>query len=116
MGIAADWHLQDLPTAERTREYDPFSDPAYSAPLPPIDISTGQAQLDEHLTSLLDQEARLFDEGITCPIKDTPDATCLACPVSSARDYADPKGQLCRVGQEEERVLTVMVAKRHDLN
>lgn len=113
MAIAADWHLTDLPSAERTLEYDPLTDPSYAPPIPPIDLSTPEPQLDEHLKSLLDQEASLFDRGIVCPIKDKPDTTCLACPVSAARDYGDPKGQLCRVGQEEERVTTVMIAKRH---
>lgn len=112
MGMTADWHLQDFDVVDRVQEYDPLTDPAYSPPLPPIDLSTDQGTLREYLGSLLSQEASLFDAGVTCPIKDKDDTTCLACPVSAARDFGIPKGQLCRVGQEQERVATVLVAQR----
>jgi hypothetical protein len=117
VGLTADWHhsLTELPESVR-ETYDPLTDPSYSAPLPPIDIKTSEATLHQHLDALLDQEGVLDERGVTCAIKDKPDATCLACPVSSARDYSTPMGQLCRVGQEQERVATVLIAQRHGLS
>lgn len=100
---------------ERQQEYDPFTDPSYAAPLPPISITTDAATLTAAVDSLFAQEASLFQRGVECPIKDLPDTTCLACPVSAARDFSEPKGQLCRVGQEQERVATVMVAQSRGL-
>lgn len=112
MGLTADWHLGDFETVEREQEYDPLIDPTYSAPLPPIDLATPTPQLREHLGSLVNQEASLFNEGVTCAIRDRDESTCLACPVSASNDYSNPMGKLCRVGQEQERVLTVLVAQR----
>lgn len=63
------------------------------------------------MVDLLRQEGELFEQGVTCPIKDMTDATCLACPMK--RDHGTPEGKLCRVGQEQERVGTVALAKRH---
>lgn len=83
--------------------------------MPPISLRTEEDELYAYLRTLLEQEGDLFGRDITCPIKDHAEATCLACPVSAARDHAIPKGQLCRVGQEQERVLTVITAKRAGL-
>lgn len=118
MGLKADWHqnLSELPSSERQAEYDPLVDPAYAPPLPPIDLSTPEPKLHQHLHTLLEQEGVLFEREVVCEIKDKPDTTCLACPVSSARDYSSPMGQLCRVGQEQERVATVLIAQRHGLS
>ena len=116
MSIGAEWHFEEAAFATVQRSgYDPLVDPAYAAPMPPISIHTSTAELDSYALGLLEQEAQLFDDGITCPIKDKRDTTCLACPVSAARDHSEPKGKLCRVGQEQERVATVLVAQREGL-
>lgn len=116
VSIGAEWHFEEaaFETVERSG-YDPLIDPAYAAPMPPISIRTDAAELDRQVLALLEQEAQLFDAGITCPIKDLRDTTCLACPVSAARDHSEPRGKLCRVGQEQERVATVLVAQRAGL-
>lgn len=116
--VKADWHLEELselPAVTQERPYDPFMDPAYRAPLPPIDLSTPNAQLRQAIDDLLLQEKRLFEEDIRCPIKDHGETTCLACPVSASRDTSDPRGRLCRVGQEQERVSTVWIAQQSSL-
>ena len=116
VSIGAEWHFEEaaFETVQRSG-YDPLIDPAYAAPMPPISVTTPTAELDSYVLNLLEQEAQLFDEGITCPIKDQRDTTCLACPVSASRDHSEPKGKLCRVGQEQERVATVLVAQRAGL-
>lgn len=116
MAIGARWHF-DAPSlgTEQRSSYDPLTDPVYEAPMPPISLDTSEAKLNDHAKSLLAQEARLFDEGVVCEIKDKPDTTCLACPISCHRDTGNPKGLLCRISQEQERVGTVLVAKRAGL-
>lgn len=116
VSIGAEWHFEEAAFATVQRSgYDPLIDPAYAPPMPPISVETSTAELDAYVLDLLNQEAQLFDEGVTCPIKDLRDTTCLACPVSAARDYSEPLGRLCRIGQEQERVATVLVAKRAGL-
>lgn len=113
MAIKAEWHFGiEAPKAE---EYDPLSDASYMAPIPPIDVTTPEPELHEHLRDLIRQEGALYNEGITCPIKWDSEVTCLACPVSEEKDPESPKGKLCRVGHEEERVLTVLKAQKSEL-
>lgn len=116
VSIGAEWHFEEaaFETVQRSG-YDPLIDPAYAAPMPPISVHTDTAELDSYVLDLLEQEAQLYDDEVTCSIKGLRDTTCLACPVSVARDHSEPKGKLCRVGQEQERVATVLVAQRAGL-
>jgi hypothetical protein len=117
VAVKADWHfdIQKLQTEQDEELYDPLTDASYMPPIPPIDLGTPLPQLHEHLKNLIAQEGELDGQGVTCPIKWKPDTTCLACPVAEHRDPHSPKGRLCRIGQEQERVLTVIAAQQADL-
>jgi hypothetical protein len=90
---------------------DPFAD----APLPfgstVISLDSSIADLDARIKDLMKREGNLFEMGITCDLKDCAEASCLACPVSKLGDADSPLSALCRIGQEQERVITMRLAK-----
>lgn len=79
----------------------------------PIDLKSNYAKLSETLTGLLDKEAYLDSQGITCGIKDRQDTSCWACPLYRG-ETDDPVGSLCIVGREQERVLTRMAVAQEE--
>lgn len=107
MGLRADW-FTDLTSPE---DSDPFAD-NHMSQSPVISIESTEAELRDRMQELLGREARLDEMEITCPIKDMPDVSCLACPVCKLGSDS-PLSALCRVGQEQERVLTTLAAKVH---
>lgn len=105
--MKADWF--DRPAdADGT---DPFAD----APLPFgstfVSLDSSPEELDIRIRDLIKREARLFKMGITCDLRDCAESTCLACPVSKLGDPDSPLSALCRIGQEQERVVTMRLAK-----
>lgn len=90
---------------------DPFAD----APLPfgstVISLDSDTAVLDGRIRDLLRREGNLFEMGITCDLRDAAESTCLACPVSKLGDPDSPLSALCRIGQEQERVVMTRMAK-----
>lgn len=104
-GIKADWF--DGVVAQD--DADPLG--------PPIErvaeiIEVGDtAKLNERLQSLMATEARLWDAQVTCAIRDRPDTCCSACPVRRT-DPLERLYELCRVGVEQERVVTAMAVQR----
>lgn len=114
MGIRTNWH-EDAATGGPTG-FDPFdmssSGAMAAAPLSgaPLSIDLSVDELTRRLRSLFKREGNLFSEGITCSIKDNPEGTCLGCPLNEmAGDSA--KGALCKIGCEQERVQTMLLAK-----
>ena len=83
----------------------------------PLDLSTPEPVLREWLGELVRREGNLFDCGTHCPLRDKPDSTCSACPVSQA-DREDGTREelrlasLCRNGAEQERVSMLLLAQR----
>jgi hypothetical protein len=106
MGVKANWFADDL-----SAESDPFSAMNMSIS-PVVSIESSEDELYARLQELLKREARLDAVGITCPLKDMPDASCLACPVCKLGDPNSRLSALCRVGQEQERVMTMVAAKQ----
>lgn len=104
-GVKARWHA---PIVE-VDESDPFAD-GEEAPVP-IDLDGAQASLNRRLIELLEQESRLFDQGVTCDVRGMPGVSCAVCPLSEA-DGLSPLSSLCRVGVEQERVLTAIAVGR----
>lgn len=74
----------------------------------PIQLGEETAQLNERIAELVRTEGRLYNAGVRCTIKDRPDTSCSACPISAHNDAAAPLNALCRTGREQERVLTEM--------
>jgi hypothetical protein len=84
---------------------------------PPIEI-VGQlvevgdeGKLEARLTALMGTEGRLWEANITCAIRDRTDTCCSACPVRHT-DPLESLSELCRVGVEQERVVTAMAVQR----
>jgi len=105
--MKADWFASPLDTETP----DPFAD----SPLPFgstfISLESTPEELDQRIRDLVKREARLFDMGITCGLRECSESTCLACPVSKLGDPDSPLSALCRIGQEQERVITMRLAK-----
>lgn len=105
MGVRANWFVEDelpadtatLPPAEQRVEDVgvPFDlrDPASLMPV---------------LTNLLNQEAAMFNQGITCAVKDRADTSCAACVFAHDHEEGHPLQILCQVGREQERITTTV--------
>lgn len=78
----------------------------------PLAFDIPADELMRRLRSLLRREGRLFEMGVTCPIKDSSESSCLACPLSQVGEDC-PKAGLCETGCEQERVQTMMLAQQH---
>lgn len=115
--VKADWGTATVePDAQPADVFDPEAMTTFRA-MKPLDLSSSQAQLHERLVELLRHEGELFDCGITCPMKDNPETTCSVCPVTRAHETSGSledlkRAHLCRIGTEQERVLTLSHVKR----
>lgn len=98
----ANWFVQESVSLD---EPDPFAMPIEEVGQR-IDLRDPAATLQLKLAELLHREANLDRVGVTCAIKDHPDSTCHACPVSEAHDRETALGSLCRLGREQEITLT----------
>lgn len=100
MSVKAEWFVPDLASGEE----DPFADePAeVSAVGVRIDLRDDPDELFARLRDLLEQESYLYNQGVRCAVKAKADTSCHACP------FRGRYGQLCRVGTEQEEVLTRM--------
>jgi hypothetical protein len=105
----ANWHTADL--ADINEEVDPFSVPIEEVGLR-IDLRDEAGRLQARLATLLDQETNLLHCGIRCAIKDRENTCCHACPISKAGLSDDPLSALCRLGREQERVVTDLAVQR----
>lgn len=108
MSVRANWFA---PSVEGDLS-DPFA-PAPPRPVQvagtPIDLSAERAELQQQVVDLVNEEARLFNMGVTCAIRDRQDTSCNACPVSQ-HAVSTPMSALCRVGRELEVVITTLAA------
>lgn len=107
MTARANWFTDTAPQ-DLDSEPDPFSVPIEEVG-ERIDLRDPEAALQLRVRELLTREGRLDEKGVTCPIKNRSDSTCHACPVSAAHDHEQPLGMLCRIGREQELVLTELV-------
>jgi hypothetical protein len=103
MTARANWFVAQL--ASLDDEPDPFDAPIEEVGQR-IDLRDPRERLEMRLRELLERESNLFNANITCAIKDMPNSCCHACPVSKATERGDPMHTLCRLGREQEAVLT----------
>lgn len=103
MSTRANWFIAQL--ASLDDEPDPFDAPIEEVGQR-IDLRDPKERLDMRLRELIERESNLFNKGVTCPIKERSDSCCHACPVSKASEHNDALAVLCRVGREQEAVLT----------
>lgn len=94
---------------------DPFADEELLIPNvgTPIDLSGGEASLDARLAETLHVEASLFNEGVTCKVKDHQGTSCFACPIYQGDDLASRHGTLCRLGREQQQILTHLAVRQN---
>ena len=104
MSTRANWFLQQIEDGEIDPD-DPFQMPVEEVGQR-IDLRDPRGKLELRLQELMTRESRLYERGVTCPIKDRPDSTCHACPVSQAHDPSVSLSVLCRLGREQEVVGT----------
>lgn len=100
MGTRTRWHGEIV-----VPEGDPFEQRVEQLGMP-IQLSNGRAELETKLVELVTQEGLLWNSGVRCEIKDVPDSTCSACPLSAHDDPNSSLQALCLVGRAQERVLT----------
>lgn len=75
-------------------------------------IDTPEDELRERLVISVRREARLYQAGISCELKDNAEVTCLACPYSEAENPESKKSGLCRLSKSQDVLLTLLHAKR----
>lgn len=78
----------------------------------PIDLTTTVARLSAELLKSGKHEGYLDSAGVTCEIKDRVDTSCWACPLYAGDVPDDPRGSLCIVGREQERISTRLAVAR----
>lgn len=103
MVARANWFVASVTSLDD--EPDPFDAPIEEVGQR-IDLRDPRERLEMRFRELIERESNLFNRGTTCPIKDRSDSCCHACPVSKASDPDDALAVLCRVGREQEAVLT----------
>lgn len=102
-GTRADWHVDvDLPEDSDDPLATLGADPEQIGL--PINLD-GEPRLQARLVELCNQEAALYNKGVRCEIKDSPDTACHACPLFT-EDPTDTISALCRVGIAQEKALT----------
>lgn len=101
MATKARWHTQEIVVPDG----DPFQQRVEQLGMP-IRLVDGRAELEVKLIELVNHESALWNAGIRCAIKDKPDSTCSACPLSAHNDAESSLRVLCMVGRAQERVLT----------
>jgi hypothetical protein len=77
----------------------------------PVGFDTPADELRRRLSRLYAREGRLFNAGVTCPVKDSPETSCHACPFSKEDKPEEERCGLCRVGLEQERIQTLLIAQ-----
>jgi hypothetical protein len=119
VSIEANWGLQAL-EASADPQVDPFESASFAFMagvdgqpdwMFPISTEDAPEELQRLLGIVVRSEGRLGSIGVTCAIKDSPETTCLACPLSQANNPKSPKCQLCRAGCEQERLSTLLLAQ-----
>jgi len=109
VSVRANWHIEDL-----IADADADDGPATRVQDvgKPIDLDADEPALVQRLNEVVAHEKDLYHLGITCPIKDTGGACCSACPL--AGPFAGtPRGRLCAIGQEQDRLVTTIAVRRH---
>lgn len=130
--MRANWHQNVAPAAD-LGGVDPFDSPNFAStdtinntvdavapatttrslpPMKPISLETPEPELHDYLGSLTRREARLFDAGITCDLKDQDDMSCLGCPLNEAENDDEPMAALCRIGMAQEVTCAHLLAQR----
>lgn len=106
-GVQADWRLADL----LDEGDDPFGAIMYSSGLE-VDLDAPDAMLTAALKKALRTEGRLYDIGLSCPLKDS-GQDCLSCRESSS-DPRSPLTRLCETGKDQQTLVRRIDGRREE--
>jgi hypothetical protein len=116
MGVRAKWHTATVAVDDT----DPFADDtpieqAVHVPTVglPIDLHASEQAYHSRLSESLRHEARLHTQGASCDIKLHDDTTCFACPLYEGDQGDSPKAKLCRLGREQDTLITLIRVRQH---
>lgn len=106
MSVRANWFvgLDDEPVTAVPASLPPAEERVEDVGVP-FDLRQPDSLMVE-IDRLIAQESALYNQGITCAVKDRPDTSCSACAFAHHEDGGHPLQPLCHVGREQERVLT----------
>lgn len=110
MTVKANWYVTDL-LADAAGDDDP-SDGRVEDLGKPIDLDTDEPRLVQRVEELVDAERKLYNLGVTCELKYRSGVSCSACPLATPFS-GTPRGRLCQISREQERVLTLLAISRH---
>lgn len=105
----ARWTSQEIVVPDD--DLDPFQHRVEQLGMPVV-LHDTYAELNDKLAGLVNDESMLYNAGIRCGVKERPDSTCLACPLSAHSDESSPMRPLCLVGRAQEMVLTRMACAK----
>jgi hypothetical protein len=114
VSVKPSWHS----VAVEVDDSDPFGDD-FELPVrvhevgTPIDLTGDKAKLSEALASNIQQQSRLYSEGVDCELRWLSDVTCLACPIYKG-EQKTPHGHLCRLMREQETLTTLIAVRSRD--
>jgi hypothetical protein len=80
-----------------------------------LSVDSSAQEITDRLSELLRREGRLEEMGISCPLKESGECNCSACPVSQLDHPEEAISALCRVGMEQERAVMLSLAKTNGL-
>lgn len=95
MSIKSEWRLHELFAADD----NPFDKVILSTGLH-VDLSGTEDEIFAGIKRSLDLEGRLFNQGITCDLKDG-GQDCLECPMYVADRAEEARAPLCRLGRDQ---------------
>lgn len=98
MSLRAQWRLDELLGVAD----NPFDNVILSSGLK-VNLDGSEEQVHDGLRQSLELEGRLFDEGITCELKDG-GQDCLKCPEYVADRSEEPRAPLCRLGRDQRLI------------
>jgi hypothetical protein len=70
-----------------------------------------EPDLQARVLELLQREGQLYEQGITCPIKERSDSCCSACPLRGSERTRQIRA-LCELGCQQERALMAAIVGR----
>lgn len=105
MGIKANWFVgvDDEPAPGVTGALPPVVERVEDVGVP---LDLREDDVVAQIARCIKQEAALFNQGITCPVRDRADTSCNACAFAHHEDDGHPLQPLCHVGRECEKLLT----------
>lgn len=113
MSVRANWFSGTHTPVDEA--LDPFADMTASKSPIALSVDSPLEEITARLARLMKGEGRLAEMGITCPLKESGECSCSACPVSQLSHPEESKAALCRLGQEQERLVMMSLAKTHGL-